>query len=234
MQLATWNCQTGLASNWDAIEQLGVDVLSLQECGPETEEEAIERGGWGAYWQRGRYEKGVAALARSPYRLEVRERSEPCLVSAIVSGPHGSRLRFVGFWAMTPTPGGADTYPQQATWLIEQLPDDGIPTVVAGDFNASWRNRHHLRNVESLAERGLVSAYHSFFDVPHDVAPPQPTSYFQWNRERPYHMDFVFVPDTWVIRSVEVGTFEDYPAARGLSDHVPVTVSVDAPISTET
>jgi hypothetical protein len=25
-----------------------------------------------------------------------------------------------------------------------------IPTVVTGDFNASWRNHHHLRNVASL------------------------------------------------------------------------------------
>jgi len=38
-------------------------------------------------------------------------------------------------------------------------------------------------------------------------------------------MDFVFVPESWSIRSVEVGSFEDYPG-RGLSDHVPVIVSV--------
>lgn len=40
-------------------------------------------------------------------------------------------------------------------------------------------------------------------------------------------MDFVFVPQRWSIRSVDVGTFEDFTGRR-LSDHVPVVVSVDA------
>jgi endonuclease/exonuclease/phosphatase family metal-dependent hydrolase len=71
----------------------------------------------------------------------------------------------------------------------------------------------------------LVNAYNSFYKIADDGRPDHPTSYFQWNRASPYHMDFVFVPESWSIRSVEVGSFEDYPG-RGLSDHVPVIVSV--------
>ena len=57
------------------------------------------------------------------------------------------------------------SYPGQGTRLIERLPIDDIPTVVAGDFNAS-RSAPHLANVERLRERGLVSAYHSFVRGP--------------------------------------------------------------------
>jgi len=198
--------------------------MTIQECGADTCAQATSQRGWTCEWQAGRYRKGLAVLARDPYRIALRERSQPCLISTIVLGPGELRVRFVGFWAMTPSRGGSDTYPQQATELIGQLPGDGIPTVVAGDFNASWRNAHHLRNVASLAARGLVNAYNSFYELAANARLAHPTSYFQWNRARPYHMDFVFVPESWSIRSVEVGSFEDYPA-RGLSDHVPVIVS---------
>jgi endonuclease/exonuclease/phosphatase family metal-dependent hydrolase len=38
-------------------------------------------------------------------------------------------------------------------------------------------------------------------------------------------MDYVFVPERWRLEAVEVGAFEDY-TERGLSDHVPVIVTV--------
>jgi endonuclease/exonuclease/phosphatase family metal-dependent hydrolase len=136
------------------------------------------------------------------------------------------RLRFVGFWAMTPA-GLYDTYPQQATEVIEQLPRDDTPTVLAGDFNASWRNAHHLENVRSLAARGMVNAYNSFKGIRDEAEPEHATSYFRWSSAKPYHMDFVFVPKVWSIKDVAIGSFADYPARR-LSDHVPVVVTLDA------
>jgi len=161
--------------------------------------------------------------------LEGRERSERCFISTAIEGPGGVRFRFVGFWAMTPR-GARDSYPQQATELIEQLPHDGMPTVVAGDFNASWRNRHHLRNVASMSALGLVNAYNAFHRIADAVKPDEPTSYYRWNALSPYHMDLVFVPETWSIREVEIGSFEDYPGRRR-SDHVPVIVTVNLAMS---
>jgi exonuclease III len=224
VRLGTWNCQTGFDSKWESIERLNADVLTIQECGPDTKDQVEAREGWKCEWQVGRYRKGLAVLARFPFTIKETEKSEPCVLSTSISGPGGFGFRFVGFWAMTPSRGGTDTYPQQATDLIGQLPDDGTPTVVSGDFNASWRNHHHLRNVADLASRGLVNAY-SFYKIADDARPYHPTSYFQWNKTRQYHMDFVFVPESWSIQSVEVGSFEDYPGRR-LSDHVPVIVSV--------
>jgi endonuclease/exonuclease/phosphatase family metal-dependent hydrolase len=221
MRLATWNCQTGLDSNWDAVEALDADVLVVQECGSGTPEQASDHG-WTCEFHAGGWHKGLAVLARSPYAIETVEPSEPFFVSTVISGPN--RFRFVGFWAMTEKFAGY-SYPRQATRLIEQLPDDGLPMVVAGDFNAS-KSPQHLKNVELLRALGLVSAYHAHHGVDHIADEVDHTSYFQWKESDPHHMDFVFVPTAWNVRSVEVGTFEAYSAPGGLSDHVPVVVSV--------
>jgi endonuclease/exonuclease/phosphatase (EEP) superfamily protein YafD len=222
MRLATWNCQTSLGSKWEAIEALDADVLTVQECGPTTRAFVEGHDGWTCEWEKGTYRNGLAVLARSPHAIERREASEPFFLSTMISA--SVPFRFVGFWARTRTFIG-DEYPRQATRLIDQLPDDDLPTVVAGDFNASSRNPDHLRNVETLAARGLVSAYHTFHGINHAEVWEHPTSYFHRQQSRPYHMDYVFVPAAWPIDSVEVGTFEDYPG-RGLSDHVPLVVSI--------
>jgi endonuclease/exonuclease/phosphatase family metal-dependent hydrolase len=127
---------------------------------------------------------------------------------------------------MTPKFAGYE-YPRQATRLIERLPDDGLPTVVAGDFNAS-KSPEHLSNVRRLNGLGLASAYHSHHNIDHSAREEHPTSYHHWNQSRPFHMDFVFVPAEWHVQSVEVSAFEHYPG-RGLSDHVPVIVSISPP-----
>ncbi len=227
MRVATWNCQTGLDSNWDVVKKLDADVLTVQECGPDTRTQAEDRG-WRCEYQPGRWGKGVAVLARSLYEVEreYRDPSDTFSGSTLITGPDGFRFRFVGFWAMTPKSVGQSNT-RQARVLIDQLPDDDLPTVIAGDFNAS-RSEAHIANVRRLRERGLVNAYHKLNPDARPGQEEMPTSYFLWNPSRRYHMDFVFVPEAWPIRSVDVGAFKDY-TMRGLSDHVPVIVSIDLP-----
>jgi endonuclease/exonuclease/phosphatase family metal-dependent hydrolase len=222
VRLATWNCQTGLDSNWPALERFEADVVTVQECGSETEAQAEQRKNWTCAWQAGRWHKGLAVLARAPYAVQEREPSQPFAVSTLISGP--VLFRFVGFWAMSEKDVGL-TYTRQATRVIEDLPEDGIPTVMAGDFNAS-KSPAHLRNVQRLASRGLVSAYHAHHGVEHRSTEEHPTSFHMWQQERPFHMDFVFVPREWRIDAVDVGFFEDYSFRGGSSDHVPVVVTI--------
>jgi endonuclease/exonuclease/phosphatase family metal-dependent hydrolase len=117
------------------------------------------------------------------------------------------------------------SYTRQGTKLVTWLPDDGVPTIVAGDFNAS-KSSPHLRNVAKLNGRGLESAYHHFHGKRHEDQEEHPTSYWRWDPERPFHMDFVFVPREWRVEAVEVGTYDDYLSRRRLSDHVPVVVTL--------
>ena len=227
MRVATWNCQTGLSTNWDTIERLDADLVAIQECREGTLEEAEEHG-WACEFQPGGYGKGIATLIRAPYVVEEREPTETFAISTVVSSG-GERIRFVNFWAMTPALAGY-SYTRQARILIECLPRDGIATIVAGDFNAS-KSQPHLDNVRRLNERGLVSAYHRRNGREHVEPEDDPTSYHLWREERPFHMDFVFVPEDWRVDGVDVGSYEDYCLTK-LSDHMPVVVTLDPAPST--
>jgi endonuclease/exonuclease/phosphatase family metal-dependent hydrolase len=226
MRIATWNSQPGVTRNWDAISSFDADILTVQECEPATKAFVESKTGWTCEWQVGRYEKGVAVLARDPYSIEGIESSAPCFLSTFIKGPADTHLRFVGFWAMTPT-GPDDGSPQQANELIELRPRDGLPTVIAGDFNASSRNDHHVENVATLRVHGLKSACDDFFGSPDTYPGDHPTSYHQWDEGRPHHMDFVFVPNDWVLQDVQVGTFAEYAATK-LSDHMPIVVTASS------
>jgi hypothetical protein len=225
MRIVTWNSEPGVALNWETITGFDADILTVQECEPNTKAFVEGNAGWTCEWQAGRYDKGVAVLARDPYGIESVERTGPCFLSTIIGGPGDSHLRFVGFWAMTPT-GLDDSYPQQAKELIELLPRDELPTIMAGDFNASSRNDKHVENVASLGARGLKSAYDVFYGAPNTYPGDHPTSYHQWNEGNPHHMDYVFLPTGWAVEDVQIGTFAEYATTRR-SDHMPVTVVAD-------
>lgn len=142
---------------------------------------------------------------------------------AMIDGPY--RFRFVGFWAMSPT-SKTDGYPSQAADLIGRLPSDGLPTWITGDFNASYRNAQHLRNVERLQELGLVSAYDADRALAHHAREPDPTSFHQWQQDQLYHMDYLFVRERWTISEVTIGAFGEYALPGGVSDHMPIVATI--------
>jgi len=181
---------------------------------------------WMCLWREGRHYPGLAVLARKPFRIdEDEELTDLFALSSLVSGGP-TAFRFVNFWAMTPQNVGGLAYTAQAERMIDRLPDDGLPTVVAGDFNHS-KFPPHLKNVRRLGERRLVSAYHKFHQIKPVDEEKEMTRYSRGRDDPSWHIDLVFVPKSWTITNVEVGTFDQYPG-RGRSDHVPVTVTTDS------
>jgi len=81
-----------------------------------------------------------------------------------------------------------------------------------------------VRNLDSL---GLVSAYHHFHGE-EQGAESRPTLHMLKDRERPYHIDYCFVPKSWTahIRSVDIGTYEGWIK---YSDHCPLVVDLALP-----
>jgi endonuclease/exonuclease/phosphatase family metal-dependent hydrolase len=223
LRLATWNCQSGLASNWDVIEELNVDVIAIQEARSDTRAFVKQHEDWMCFWREGKYYPGLAILARKPFRIEEEEATNPFALSCLVlGGPEP--FRFVNFWAMTPANVGGLSYTQQARQVIKELPDDALATVMAGDFNHS-KYRPHLENVGRLGERGLVSAYHKFHQTQPADKEEEMTRYSRGRDDPSWHIDLVFVPNAWTITDVEVGKYEEYPG-RNRSDHVPVCVAI--------
>jgi exodeoxyribonuclease-3 len=101
------------------------------------------------------------------------------------------------------------------------------PTVILGDFNANrvFDKKHPRYVFDSIAgaldSLGLVSAYHSFTGETFG-AESQPTFYFRYHQHEPFHIDYLFFPQSWSssLNAVTVGNFSDY---AGLSDHRPLT-----------
>jgi exonuclease III len=203
---------------------LNVDVIAIQEAQSDTQALIRQHEGWTCLWREGRYYPGLAVLARSPFRLDEEESSGPSVLSCIVSGGPIT-FRFVNFWAMTPRNVGGVAYTAQARHMIEHLPDDGLPTVVAGDFNHS-KHPPHLDNVDLLSDRGLVSAYHKIRGILPSDMESEMTRYAGGGPDKgSWHIDLVFVPKDWPITKVDIGAYEDYPG-RNRSDHVPVVVTL--------
>lgn len=104
---------------------------------------------------------------------------------------------------------------------------EGFPAVVMGEFNSNaiWdashpADRSHTALVARLEGLGLVSSYHHFHAELHGRE-NRPTYYFQWKQERPFHIDYCFVPATWAakLKRVEVGGFDGW---NRYSDHRPL------------
>ena len=101
---------------------------------------------------------------------------------------------------------------------------------MGGDLNSNSsldpgrKIRKHATVVELLGERGIVSAYHSYFREEHG-AETRPTYYF-WHREqRPFHLGYIFLPRSWMERvtNLGIGSFKTW---RAVSDHMPVWVDM--------
>lgn len=96
--------------------------------------------------------------------------------------------------------------------------------VVAGDFNSNgqWHQQTkggHASLVSELESKGLASAYHSHFPEEQQSKETRPTFHQHWNKDKPFHIDYVFIPDTWKIERLEVGGPEEWLEH---SDHCPI------------
>jgi len=107
-------------------------------------------------------------------------------------------------------------------------------TVVMGDFNSGVALRGqqslsagHQRILDTCSALGLASAYHAFHQVEH-ASEQHATYYHQFKLTQPWHIDYCFVPTSWLtgVRSVQV---LDGDVWASHSDHRPLIVDVVPP-----
>jgi len=224
MRVVTWNCCRGAyGKKVSLLDALGADIAVIQECArPDVESGQC-------LWFGENNRQGIAILAKPPYRLApLPQHSDvPKFMFPIrVDGPEQFSLLAVWSKANRPHPyiegivRGAEIYRE----LIA-----GTPTIVVGDFNSNaiWDSRHpvqrnHSALVDLLGKLGLVSCYHQFYNESHG-AETRPTYFFQWKRDKPFHIDYCFAPVALAktISCVEVGDFDQW---HPHSDHRPLLV----------
>jgi len=220
MRLVTWNCRRGpLAAKRAALATLDADVAVLSEA-PRPAKSAGERD---MLWF-GDGTLGVAVIARPPYRVRaLPQAGVPCVYPVRITGPRRFTILAVWTWP-------APSYRQALENGLDAYAHLPGPVVVAGDFNGNVRFDRPRRRRKwadcfaRLESAGMVSAYHAFSGAVHGEE-PDATHYFLTHRDRPFHLDYCYIPKRWMrrVRSVRVAPYEEFAA---LSDHRPITVAL--------
>ena len=226
MRLVTWNCRGGpYRVKARALQKLGFDIAVVPES-PEP-----DRMSESTLWFGDVPNRGLLVAASPAYQLShVTIDGLPRYVVPVeVRGPEHFLLFAV--WAMQND--REDRYVRGVVRAVDRSAPliAAQPTVLLGDFNSNtrWdrtfaRKANHSALVTRLRELGCVSAYHEFHAEEHG-AESRPT-YFQYNHsDKPYHLDYCFLPQPWCrrIRRVAVGSHDQW---RAWSDHRPVIVEL--------
>jgi exodeoxyribonuclease-3 len=230
MRIITWNCQMGLDKKVDALLSLKPDVAIIPECS-EKSAIALQQRGFNALWFGSNQHKGLGVICRQDCALRALPQPAQKWIAPIeVDAP--TPFTLIAVWACQIGTKRADNYIGQVYHALMAHPEwfSQRPVVLAGDLNSNkiWdahrRVGNHSAVVKLLDERGLVSAYHEHFDEKQGEE-CRPTIYFRHHEDKPYHIDYIFIPRDWAarLRTVEVGEFESWSR---LSDHCPVIAEV--------
>ena len=84
---------------------------------------------------------------------------------------------------------------------------------------ATWNCRSGLAR-----DRGSVSGYNKFHQTEHVDEEADKTRFARGRDGPSWHIDLVFVPDSWMISDVFLGEVDRY-LGQGRSDHLPVIVT---------
>lgn len=237
MRVVSWNCRSGTNAKLGvAIERLDPDVLVMPESSmsPTLVAETLLSPGVPHAWAGSISSKGLGIFAPKADRLQVIPTGSGAGEwSLAVRVQEEDPVTVVGVWTV---PGGT------GRWRSPYLRSlDGIfsrhgsvldlgDVVVAGDFNCSGvADGGQLGELLGavLDRYGLVSAYHRWSGeaVGEET---QMTHWWQGHEDRGFHIDYVLVPESWTIRRVSIGSYDDWgaPGAPTRSDHGPLVVDI--------
>jgi len=230
MRIVTWNCQMGLDKKMDALLSLNPDVAVVPECS-EKAAIALPQRGFNTLWFGCNQHKGLGVICRQDWPMRALPQPEQKWIAPIEVGAP-TPFTLIAVWACRVGTRNVHNYVGQIYYALTSHPEwfNGSPVVLAGDLNSNkgWDERHEVINHSSvvgiLAERGMLSGYHEYFNELQGRE-TRPTIYFYRRNDRTFHIDYIFVPKTWKLELAEVGGFEKWSK---LSDHCPVIVDVAA------
>jgi len=176
-------------------------VAVVPECSEESAIAFRERG-FNSLWFGCNPHKGLGVFCRKDW--EIRTLTSPeqkWIVPIEVNAP--TPFTLIAIWACRVGSRNVDNYVGQVYYALTSHPErfNGSPVVLAGDLNSNtiWDSRHKIINhstvVKILADRGSVSGYHHYFSEMHGEE-SSPTIYFRHHEDKPYHIDYIFIPET--------------------------------------
>lgn len=212
MKLATWNCNQAFRKKQHQLRELEPDIAVVPEC-----ENPAEKGDWSVFtdwrWTGDDSHKGFGVFTQNG--ITITDTTE------IVEADHFLHVEtgvvdVLAVWAMNDEENPRQRYIGQVHTILENHPellDEN--TIVAGDFG-------DVRG--ELNQNELYSAYHAVSGDEFGEE-TEATFYMHKKEERPYHIDYAFVPRGLMKSNfgVTVSGYDDWIDA---SDHVPLLVTI--------
>lgn len=225
LRLVSWNVCDGFTRKFGHLERLKPDIAILQEVRPECL--AYAALGASSLWTGDVGQKGLAVVAYNGWRLEpapVQVQERWFLPAVARRGDEAVHL--VAVWVDS----SAECAPPTLRALETLKPFiEAESTIIAGDFNQTvtldrrkGKGRRFSEVLAVLERLGLISAWHFHAGEAHGKE-SEPSLYWTWNREKPFHIDYAFSSQILGIDEARLGGFDQYVAA-GVSDHVPLVV----------
>ncbi len=227
--LVSWNCNMAFRRKRDLLSKYDPDVLVVQECEcPDTVGEWEPFADW--RWIGEREHQGLAVFSADGTLSTPGVTRHGGLLTLPVVTETGPDVLAV--WAKNDETTREHRYIGQVSRAVADYEAflDG-ETAVLGDFN--WNRefddspKYPLHDdlagvIERLRAHDIHSSYHRTRDCAFGDE-PEPTLYMQKKRDRPYHIDYVFLPRATFASdvTVTVGAYDDWIDA---SDHVPLVV----------
>ncbi|MGZ3796231.1 MAG: hypothetical protein ACXVB1_07700 [Pseudobdellovibrionaceae bacterium] len=231
MRLIVWNCHQGFDKKVAMLADLKPDIAIVPECAnpllPKLANTLPKYGVTCVAWNGNNRQKGLGVFI---FNNSVETGIVETLggqFSIKIDLNRREEISLIALWTQNPG------YVEEAHKTIEAYKNflKGKDVIFAGDLNSNkiWdfsRTLNHSELVTRLKnEFSLESVYHYHFGEEQGKE-SRGTFYFTYNENKPYHIDYIFIPEKWLakIKSVELAEFKYWKHA---SDHCPLILDID-------
>jgi len=250
MKIISWNCNGGFRKKLYKFKDLNPDILIIQECeNPEFYPKYFNDDFYSNFiWEGENKNKGIGIFYKSHVAIEklnwdgdynfvypefpnvnISWKSKD--LKLFLPFSINKKFNFLAVWTK-----GKDNqvfgYLGQF-WkylLIHNKKFIEKPTLIIGDFNSNsiwdkidrWWNHSNVINL--LKSINLKSVYHEIFSEEQGLE-SRPTFFLNRNLEKPYHIDYAFITDSYMERvKFKLGKSENW---IDVSDHLPLLLTLE-------
>ncbi len=234
LKVITWNCNRAFRNKAKFIKDFKPDILVVPECEHPDKFKLEDRVYNEFYWFGDNVNQGLGVFSFTDFKIKLLDYHEETFKVILPLSISNDKESYTVFAICANNPQDRKFQYVGQIWKAINLYQDKLikdRTLLIGDFNSNsiWdkpkREANHTTVVDILANKGIESTYHKYFEQKQGNEKHQ-TFFLYRHENKPYHIDYCFASKDMItrLRKVEVGEYKDWIS---LSDHMPVIVDFE-------